>query len=101
MKQKPLSEKQITQQIRYILKLHGILHWKQWQGAMSTPGIPDILGVQPKTGRMIAIEIKSSRGKISPAQENVMRLLKEAGAIVLVARSVDDVMVNLNLLKGE
>jgi len=97
---KPLTEKQITQQIRYILKLHSVFHWKQWQGAMSTAGVPDILGVQRGTGKLIGIEVKTIKGKVSKEQQYFIDLINANGGIAFVARSVDEVMEKLNLSKG-
>ena len=58
---------------------------------VSTPGWPDITAVLPG-GRMLGIEVKSRRGRLRPAQRATLGLLAAAGAVVVVARSVRDVM---------
>lgn len=99
MKQPHISEKEITHSIRNLLKTFGIMHWKNWQGLGSTPGVPDILAIQPDTGRFIGIEVKTSKGILSPHQERFIANIKESGGIAFVARSVDDVIRELNLEK--
>ena len=55
-------------------------------------GQPDILGVIPKQGRMLAIETKGKREAIRAKQETLLAKLDKAGAVVIVARSIDDVI---------
>lgn len=52
-------------------------------------GISDIVGIYQ--GRFLAIECKSAKGVLRPAQEMFLRTVREAGGIALVARSVSDV----------
>jgi len=54
-------------------------------------GAPDIIGCMPKTGRMFQVEVKGPDGIVSADQEQVMREFRQAGALVFVARSVQDV----------
>ena len=70
------------------------------QGLGCVSGIADILGIQRGTGRFIAIEVKTAKGKLSPFQTNFLNWINEAGGIAFVARSVDDVMARMNELKG-
>ena len=53
------------------------------------PGIPDICIIW--RGRSIFIELKTPKGRTSPAQEAVMSALTMAGAVVNVCRSLEDV----------
>jgi len=101
MRTKKLTpEQRITQEIRYVLKLYGVMHWKHWGGPMGTPGISDIIAVEKKTGRIIAIEVKSKTGKLSPAQENFLKLINDNGGIGFVARDAMDVIQRLGLRPG-
>jgi hypothetical protein len=59
---------------------------------VTQPGQPDILGVIPKSGRMLAIETKGKYEAIRVKQETLLARLDKAGAVVIVARSVEDVM---------
>ena len=90
-----ISEKEITHQIRSLLKTYRIFHWKVWQGLGSTPGVPDIVGIY--NGRFLAIEVKTERGKLSPHQEKFIAAINANGGLAFVARSVDDVIENLEL----
>lgn len=53
-------------------------------------GSPDILGVLSPEGRLVAIEVKTAKGKTSPAQDAWLLEAKNLGAVVGVARSLDD-----------
>ena len=57
----------------------------------SVRGVPDILGVL-SGGRLLAIEVKSPKGKLSEQQSEFLRVLGERGALAFVARSVQDVI---------
>lgn len=102
------SEADLTKNIRLILKQCGIFHWKQWQGPMSQPkGVSDIIGVQFKTGKMIAIEIKKPgwkppgiKSKAWKHYDNQLMFLQSInanGGIGFFAQSVDDVIAGLGL----
>jgi hypothetical protein len=53
-------------------------------------GWPDITACAPGAGRLVAVETKTVRGRLRPAQTAVLERLKAAGAIVCVPRSLDD-----------
>jgi hypothetical protein len=99
MKQPALKEKDITRQIRNVLKTFGIFHWKVWQGLGSTPGVPDIVGIL-KDGRFLGIEVKTERGVVSDHQSRFIENINATGGCAFVARSVDEVIEKLNLRKG-
>ena len=99
-KPKPLTEKEITIQIRYVLKLYGVFHWKVFQTLGSTVGVPDIIAIQKGTGKLIGIEIKTARGKVSTAQQYFIDLINANGGIAFVARSAMDVINTLGLRPG-
>ncbi len=91
-----LREADITKQIRDVLDLKGIWHWKQWQGPMSEPkGVSDILGCFK--GRLLAIEVKAPG--YHPSQDQVIFIdnVNEAGGIAFIAYSVEDVIENLGI----
>ena len=79
-KNKPPTEKQITDNIRKYLGIKNIWHWKQWQGPMSQPrGVADILGILD--GRLLAIEVKKPGGKLSLFQERFLDSVNGRGGI--------------------
>jgi Holliday junction resolvase len=96
MKAPAMKEKEITTQIRNVLKLYGVFHWKVFQSLGATPGVPDILGILPG-GRMLAIEVKTERGKLSPHQERFIKNINDNGGLAFVARSFDDVVRTLRM----
>lgn len=54
------------------------------------PGLPDIMLCY--RGRLICIELKAPKGRLSPAQHDVHERLTLSGAVVCVCRSLDDVI---------
>lgn len=55
-------------------------------------GSSDIIGIHKPTGRFLAIEVKSKRGRITKEQENFINAVKAAGGIAGFARSVDEAL---------
>jgi hypothetical protein len=52
-------------------------------------GWPDVTACEPGTGRLVAVETKTVKGKLRPSQVRCLETLRAAGAIVVVARSFD------------
>ena len=100
------SELQIQSTILEYLELRQIIHSvtdrsRHWDAKgrvrasrVSHPGWPDISLVLPG-GRAAFIEVKSSRGVVSDDQDACHAALRAAGALVIVARSLDDVVQQL------
>lgn len=55
------------------------------------PGSADLIGWQPGSGRFVAIEVKTGRGRLTQEQTRFIEAVNEQGGVGLVARSVDDV----------
>ena len=53
------------------------------------PGVPDIIIVY--RGRVVAIELKSEKGRLSPAQKLMHAQLSVAGALVYTATRIEEV----------
>ncbi len=66
------------------------------------PGWPDITGVMPahssEPGRALFIEVKSKRGRLRPRQIEVIGRLRDSGARVIVAFSLEDMIDELSPL---
>lgn len=91
-----ITEADVTRQIRDVLKVCRIFHWKQWQGPMSQPrGVSDILGIYD--GKLLAIEIKKPGARPSPEQVRFINRINTEGGIGFIAYSVDDVIKTLGL----
>jgi hypothetical protein len=108
------SERQIQTVILQWLLLHGIKAYRINAGMLATgegrakrmvrlapAGFSDIVGVLPKTGRAVFIEVKRPKGKLTIWQEQFLREMKEQGAIAFVAYGVEDCERELgNNMKG-
>lgn len=106
-----LSEHQIQNQILEWLPYYGVFAWRNNSGLVSVgegrykrmikmgqAGLPDIIGVQKATGRLVAIEVKRPKKKPTELQQQTLQTLKDHGAIAFVATSIEDVKKELNSL---
>lgn len=64
----------------------------------SQKGTSDILGIW--SGKMLCIEVKSAKGRLSPEQKEFLTEMAGLGAICLLARSLDDVIAAFDVLTG-
>lgn len=62
-------------------------------GAWYMPGVSDILGIF--NHRMLAIEVKTEKGKPSPHQKQFLFTVASQGGIAMIARSIEEVEMNL------
>jgi hypothetical protein len=53
-------------------------------------GVSDILGIEKKTGRLIAVEVKVGKDKLSMHQELFLKQVNKSGGFGIVAKSFDD-----------
>jgi len=90
-----VSEKQIKKTILEFLKWKKIFVWNVFQTLGSYRGCSDVLGVLPD-GKILAIEVKTPSGVLSQEQENFLTNIKNNNGIAFVARSIEDVKVNLD-----
>ena len=102
------SEKQIENQILNWLGWKNIYAWKvkttatysKRLGRFLKPdklyrtGISDIIGILPN-GRLLAIEVKSLKGRPQENQVVFMNEIKARGGLAFIARSVEDVEYHL------
>lgn len=71
------------------LAVHGAWTFKVHGGMMQRPGVPDLLACL--AGRLVAVEVKTGAATRTPAQLAEHERLERAGAISILAHSVDDV----------
>jgi len=91
-------ETAITRQIRELLKLMRVPHFKHWGGPMGEKGIPDIIGTLPGEtgrGRGLFIEVKTPRGSVQVEQDEFLARMRNAGAVAFVARGPSDLISKL------
>lgn len=105
-----VNESDVLRACRQYLSLCGIFHFRcNVQGVplhdgsggyrkAPSKGIADIIGVigdGNHDGWALAIEVKSARGRQSPAQREFQRQWQEAGGLYLLCRSVDELRKGL------
>ena len=62
---------------------------------LSKAGVSDILGILPD-GRLLAIEVKVPKGKLSPAQQQFLDDINQRGGLAFMATTIDDVIQSLS-----
>lgn len=104
------SEANIQQEIRLALSGAGHLIFRNNIGAYKCPktgrlirygvgdkGGSDLIGIT-KSGRFLAIEVKSQTGRVRPDQTNFILAIRSKGGYAGVARSAEDA---LRIAEGE
>lgn len=104
----PTPEKAIQNEILSFMRSCGIYCWQVYNGAVydsklkiyrkcRSPyyvhGVSDILGIL--NGRLIAIEVKSEKGRATDEQRQFIRKVQDAGGIAFVARSAKQAAMEL------
>lgn len=103
------KEADILRDCLTLLKLKGILCWRQNQGAItgehngkkrflrfaSMPGLSDILGVLPPSGRLLAVECKRPGRKPTPEQEVFLDVVRQCGGLAVCVHSLDELELAL------
>jgi len=74
-----ISEKQFEQQVKDLAKMFNWLYYHTWRSIHSPAGFPDCVMVRPP--RLIFAELKSEKGKVSPAQQEWLATLKATGKV--------------------
>lgn len=74
-----IREKDFLEQIRELAKIFGWEYYHTWQSIHSPRGFPDIVLVRPP--RIIFAELKSSSGKLSPAQKRWLDQLMQCPGV--------------------
>ncbi len=90
-----MREATLQTNIKKFFEQHGMLVIKQ----VSPPiGIPDLLVCCG--GKHLWIEIKTGKGRLSPAQKTCHLMLARKGQTVIICRSVGDAHEGLHLLQS-
>jgi Holliday junction resolvase len=92
-----IKESDIQRTIKEYLQIKGWLVKKIQQSALSEKGIADLFAL--KAGRTIWVEVKTKIGKQSHEQVIFEQDVKSHGGEYLIARSVDDVINYLLVVK--
>jgi Holliday junction resolvase len=86
---KPKTETKLVQAIRKRLEADGFRVIKLHGNAFQEPGLPDLFAI--RGGRLLAIEVKLPGNVPTPIQRRKLADLEQAGAVVGVATSIEDV----------
>ncbi len=78
-----LTEKQLTGQVVDLAKQLGWRRYHTYRSERSEPGWPDEALVRD---RLVLLELKTERGRLSPAQKDWLRALRAAGVEAYVVR---------------
>lgn len=82
-----MREADLLAAVRALARDLGWLSYHTHDSRRSEPGFPDLVLV--RDDRMLLVELKTSQGRLSPAQVVWMRALSDAGADVRIWRPVD------------
>ena len=93
-----MKESEIISAIKEYLKtVSNCFYWKEHGGEYGQAGIPDIICCL--SGKFIAFEVKTDKGKTTVLQEITLRKIRRAGGYAEVVRSVSDVKTIIEKLR--
>lgn len=72
-----ITEKQFESQVKDLAKICGWKYYHTWRSFHSPAGFPDCCIVRGT--RLLFAELKSEKGKVSPAQQEWLDILKATG----------------------
>lgn len=89
-----ITEQQVQTEIKRALEFLGchVTDTSQPRASMVTPGIPDLLVMNPDWGVSLWVEVKRPEGSTTDHQEQWHDIAEASGQRVIVARSVDEVV---------
>jgi predicted Zn finger-like uncharacterized protein len=110
MTRKLTPETQLKRTINKFLKSVGVFTFHVLQGLGAYKGVSDRIGLHEKKvkcphckkkfmcqGHMLAIEVKSPKGKLSEYQKVFLEEIEKRGGIAIVAWNLDDLIDGLNI----
>lgn len=77
-----MTERELQDAITHLAQLRGWLVYHPYDSRKSEPGFPDLTMV--RDGRLVFAELKSAKGKVSPAQRVWLQRLEATSAEVHV-----------------
>jgi hypothetical protein len=108
LRRRRTPEADLLQQCRQVLQALGVFHWRTNCGAAlaetngrrryirftSMSGVADLIGILPG-GRMLAVETKSRRGRLRPAQAVFLDEVRRAGGVGVVVTDISELLMAL------
>lgn len=89
------NETDIKRSIKQFLDFNGIWYWHILQGLGSYAGAPDLVAC--RLHEVWFLEVKTEKGKLSPAQIEFKERCQMLGLKYIVVRSVEDVAEAMGL----
>lgn len=74
-----MTEADLLQAVRDLARMRGWLCYHTHNSRRSEPGFPDVILCHPRTGQMLAVELKSETGRITREQRTWLDALQGAG----------------------
>lgn len=84
-----MTEAELLQAVRDLARLRGWLAYHTHRSDRSEPGFPDLILAHPRTGQLLAVELKSASGRLSAPQQTWLAALQRAGVDARVWRPTD------------
>ena len=84
-----ISERAFQSLVEQAARATGWYAFHPYDSRRSEPGYPDLTLVNPGKGRVVWAELKTSKGRLSPAQKDWIWALEQAGQEVYVLRPAD------------
>ncbi len=84
-----IPESQLQREIKEYLQWNGWFVYKNHQSLGSYRGLFDLTAI--KNGRVVWIEVKKPKGKVSPLQQQFLEDIKQHGGECFVAKGINDV----------
>ncbi len=106
-----LKEADLQKQVMGYLALTDLQWWRVPLGGVMKAGgkvlarnpmagFPDLIGLIPPAGKLWGMELKSTRGVISPIQKATIQRLVDGGAIVEICRDFAQAKKFIDFLKS-
>lgn len=85
-----ITEKAMGEWIRKAAILNGYMAYHTWNSLRSAAGFPDWVLVNPKKHRLLFVELKTEKGKVTEKQAEWLAALGEVGQVdVMTVRPAD------------
>ena len=82
-----LSESDFQKQVIRLFRDAGWQVWHNPDSRKTQGGVPDLLCLKP--GRLLFLELKTEKGRVRPAQKEVLELIQSAGVEAYLIRPSD------------
>jgi hypothetical protein len=89
LKAAEMTEKQLQAAVIAAAHSLGWMVYHTYSSVRSAPGYPDLHMVHTRQRRSLFVELKTQKGKLSPAQQQWILALEDAGCTARVWRPID------------